>query len=81
MLNGMTVILTDGGVWCPVRSHSKRANQGKRSYHNRVQKKWLKRFGQHWVEIQVRGTVFKIGSTSVIVRRDDWDELSKLEGC
>lgn len=79
MLHGMTVILTDGGVWCPVRSHSKRANQGKRSYHDRVQKKWTKRFGKHWVEIQARGECFKVGRDSIIVRREDWAELSRLE--
>lgn len=81
MLHGMTVFLTDGGGWQPTRVHSNRVNQGKHSYHHRIQKKWLKRFGQHWVESQARGQIFKIGRHSIIVRRDDWDELSKLEGC
>ncbi len=74
---GLRVILTDGGRFQPVRIHRKSANQRKASYHNRVQKKWLKRFGSRWVETQKRGEVFMLGRHSMIVRKDDWPEFMK----
>lgn len=77
MYQGLTVFLTDGGSLRPTRVHSRNANQGKHSYHHRIQKKWLKRFGQHWVEIQARGQVFQLGRHSIIVRRDDWDAFQR----
>lgn len=72
---GMRVVLTDGGRWQPVRVHRRSANQGKASYHERIQKKWLKRFGRQWVEIQKRGEVFKLGSHTLIVRHEDWPAI------
>lgn len=77
MFQGMRVVLSDGGSWSPARVHRKRANQGKASYHRRIQKKWLKRFGQVWVEIQKRGEVFKLGNHTLVVRREDWPELQR----
>ncbi len=74
---GMRVILSDGGNWCPVRQHSKCANQGKASYHARIAKKWRKRFGLKWVEIQKRGVCFVLGNHSIIVRKDDWPALQR----
>lgn len=74
---GYKVILTDGGVLCPRRTHSRRKNQGKLSYHRRIQKKWLKRFGQEWIESQPRGTVLKIADSALVIRREDWAELAQ----
>jgi len=74
---GMQVILSDGGNWCPLRAHSKRVNQGKASYHARIAKKWLNRFGRKWVETQKRGECFVLGNHSIIVRREDWPELQR----
>ncbi len=73
---GLNVILSDGGNWCPVREHNKRANQGKASYHRRIQKKWLRRFGRKWVEIQKRGEYFLLGNHAIVVRRDDWPKFA-----
>lgn len=75
---GFNIVSTDGGHWVPVRAHSKRANGGKASYHRRVQKKWDKRFGQRWQEIQKRGEVFRIGRDTLVVRKDDLNELHRL---
>jgi len=75
---GMQVTLTDGGSWCAVRSHSKRVNQGKASYHARITKKWLKRFGRKWVEIQKRGECFVLGNHTIIIRKDDWPAIQEL---
>ena len=74
---GMQVIVTAGGVWCPVRAHSKQANQGKPSYHARITKKWLKRFGKKWHETQKRGEYFILGNHSIMVRRDDLPEFQR----
>ncbi len=75
---GMRVILTDGGSFQPVRVHNKNVNQSKTSYHKRIQKKWLKRFGERWVEIQKRGEVFILNNQSVIIRKDDWPALTTI---
>lgn len=75
--NGMNVIVSDGGHFDPVRRHSKAANQHKSSYHARIQKKWLKRFGSKWVEIQKRGEIFMLGDHSIVVRHDDWFEMQR----
>lgn len=72
---GFNVILSDGGNWSPNRPHAKRRNQGKRSYHRRIAKKWRKRFGERWNETQPRGTVYKLGNHSIVVRREDWPVL------
>lgn len=75
--NELNVILSDPYKSVPVRVHSKSANQGKRSYHNRIQKKWLKRFGIKWIEIQKRGEVFMLGNHSMVVRKDDWPQMQR----
>lgn len=77
MVNGLRVILTTGGVQVPVRAHSKRRNQGKPSYHARIAKKWLKRFGTKWFETQPRGEFLIIANQSIMVRNEDWPLLQK----
>lgn len=68
-----------GGVWTPKRPHSKHKNGGKRSYHNRIQKKWNKRFGRIWKEILPRGQCFVSGET-VIVRNDEMSSVLEAMG-
>jgi hypothetical protein len=74
------IITSKGGNFAPVRPHSRHRNGGKESYHHRIQKKWLKRFGERWVEIQKRGEVFILGGSTVVVREDDLPELDRLLG-
>lgn len=38
----------------PVKRHKKRANQSD-FYHKRIQKKWIKRFGEKEISFRVRG--------------------------
>ena len=78
IINGLQVTLSDGGYFTPNRIHSVSKNQGKINYHFRIQKKWIKRFGRHWVEIQKRGETYIIGNHSLIVRKDDWPELQRV---
>ena len=75
--NGLNVIVSDGGHFTPIRRHSKAANRRKASYHARIQKKWLKRFGSKWVETQKRGEVFILGNHSMVVWHDDWFEMQR----
>lgn len=72
------ILTTKGGNFSPVRQHSRHRNGGKESYHRRIQKKWIKRFGERWVEIQNRGEVFIMGEATVLVREDDLPRLSEL---
>ena len=71
---GLNALMHAGGHMVPNKVHSRQANQGKVSYHNRIQKKWRKRFGQKYVETVPRGTMYKFGNT-LVIRPDDYSEL------
>ena len=77
-LLGINVMQCPGGSWCANRRHAKRKNGGKVSYHARISKKWLKRFGQSWIESQKRGEIFILGQHTIIVRHDDMPRLREL---
>lgn len=76
-VNGLRVLFTDGGLWVPVREHSKSKNQGKAPYHRRIQKKWRKRFGIYWSETQKKGEYLILGNHTLVVRHDDWPKLQE----
>lgn len=73
---GRDVILSKPYRLVPRLKHRKRANGGKASYHQRIQKKWLKRFGTKAVETQPKGQVYVMGDT-LVIREDDWPDLMR----
>lgn len=70
------IIPVAGGYWTPLKRHSRRANGRKASYHRRIQKKWKKRFGLRWQEIQKPGQIYIVAGTTLLVRYDDLPKLS-----
>lgn len=61
----------------PVRVHSKRRGS-KASYHRRVQKKWVTRFGIVDRTPIKRGETFILGGHTLVVRADDYPALLNL---
>jgi hypothetical protein len=63
----------------PAREHSRRRNGGKRSYHGRVQKKWLKRWGMADRTTVRPGEVLMLGQHTLFIRADDMPLIRQVQ--
>ena len=72
------VIPAPAGIYMPVRQHIKKPWMSD-SYHNRVQKKWTKRFGRRWEETIQKGEVlYDESRNAIICRYDDEAEVKRM---
>lgn len=62
----------------PTRRHARHRNSGKASYHERVQKKWLKRWGVTDRTAIKPGEVLIFDRDTVYVRADDMPRVREL---
>jgi hypothetical protein len=70
------IMVVPGGYMEPKRKHTKRRWMEGRAYHKRIQKKWLRRFGQHWIETLKRGEVLMDKERNTIMcRAEDATEI------
>lgn len=78
-------VFIDLGHDVPIRKHRRRANGGKVNYHERVQKKWNKRYGTTVGFVAPETGMLRIGNgnpnaslpSALLMRVQTWDALKK----
>lgn len=60
--------IVPGGHWEPAHRH-KRKRWMSANYHKRIQKKWLKRWGEQWIETLKRGQVLMDSQRGIVFCR------------